>query len=148
MSFFDRPFLLAVVLPILLSLRFLRSPPPARPRKIPHCSERVLILGATSGIGREIAHQYSERGAKVCVVGRRQALLNDVARDCGTTCFGVQGDFSNVEDMVRVRDAVDNGQFVFFLGRIVWVVRQFAPLAHAPSDCSYLFCIGSMPRGC
>lgn len=97
-------------LPLLLSLRHLLLHP-ARPSVIPHTSERVLILGATSGIGREIALQYAARGAKVCVVGRRQALLDEVVEECGggERCVGVRGDFGDVGDMVRVRGIVEGG---------------------------------------
>ena len=43
--------------------------------------QRVLVLGATSGIRRSIARQYSERGAVVFVVGRRRALVNEVVKE-------------------------------------------------------------------
>ncbi|TFK18754.1 NAD-P-binding protein [Coprinopsis marcescibilis] len=74
-------------------------------------SERVLVLGASSGIGRSIARQYSERGARVCVVGRRMALVDEVVAECRNAApggqgavLGFQGDFANVEDMVRLRE--------------------------------------------
>lgn len=85
---------------------------PARPRKIPHRAERVLVLGATGGIGRAIAQEYASRGAKVCVVGRRQTQLDEVVRELGGAdgqIIGVRGDFANVEDMVRVRAAIKEG---------------------------------------
>jgi NADPH:quinone reductase-like Zn-dependent oxidoreductase len=101
------PLLLAAV-PIFFGLRRLFQCP-IRPLKVPHLSERVLVLGATSGIGRAIALQYAERGARVCVVGRRQIKLVEVMSECGDKCLAVGGDFSNVEDMVRVRNAVEEG---------------------------------------
>ena len=42
-------------------------------------------LGATSGISRSIARQYAERGAVVCVVGRRGALVEEVVKECRQT---------------------------------------------------------------
>jgi NADPH:quinone reductase-like Zn-dependent oxidoreductase len=104
-------FLLASI-PILYSIHrlFCRPRQTSRSSKISHSSERVLILGATSGIGRAIAHQYAERGARVCVVGRRQLQLDEVVLECGNKCFGVRGDFANVEDMVRIRAAVEGGE--------------------------------------
>ena len=35
---------------------------PRRLSKVSKTKERVLVLGATSGIGRSIARQYAERG--------------------------------------------------------------------------------------
>jgi len=77
-----------------------------------------VILGATSGIGREIAHQYAARGARVCVVGRRQVQLDEVVLECQeraiksggeqSSCFGIRADFADVEDMVRLRTAVED----------------------------------------
>ena len=37
--------------------------------------QRILIIGATSGIGRELAHIYAGAGNLVGVTGRRQELL-------------------------------------------------------------------------
>lgn len=100
--------LLLAAVPILFGLQRLCQRP-VRPSKVPHSSERVLILGATSGIGRVIALQYAKRGAKVCVVGRRQVKLVEVMSECGDKCLAVGGDFANVEDMIRVRNAVEEG---------------------------------------
>ncbi|EDR04783.1 uncharacterized protein LACBIDRAFT_303996 [Laccaria bicolor S238N-H82] len=93
---------------------------PQRLSKVSKTKERVLVLGATSGIGRSIARQYAERGAVVCVVGRRGALVKEVVKECrqvqsslrlGTTdekndFLGVTADFANVDDMVRVREVI------------------------------------------
>lgn len=115
----------SAVLPILFGItRLLRKP--KRPFQVPKHTERVLILGATSGIGREIAHQYAERGARICIVGRRENLLDEVVSECqgiiaarksghghaGMRCFGVKADFANVEEMVRVRSFVEEGAYI------------------------------------
>lgn len=108
--------LLATALAISLVSNLLRKP--KRPSKIPKHTERVLILGATSGIGREIAHQYAKRGARICIVGRRENLIDEVVSECqgildqvGMRCLGVRADFSNVEEMVRVRGFVEEGAY-------------------------------------
>jgi len=83
-----------------------------RTTKLPTSSERVLILGASSGIGRSIAHQYAERGARgIMVVGRRADQINEVVEECReiakngkSDVLGVPGDFSNVDDMIRIRE--------------------------------------------
>jgi hypothetical protein len=59
-----------------------------------------------------MARRYAERGARVCVVGRREALLDEVVEECRraanssaveTGIVGLRGDFTNAGDMVRVR---------------------------------------------
>ena len=46
---------------------------PRRLSKVSKTKERVLVLGATSGIGRSIARQYAERGG---------ALVDEVVEEC------------------------------------------------------------------
>ncbi len=41
----------------------------------------ILIIGATSGIGRELWKQYTAAGNQVAVVGRRTALLNEMQQE-------------------------------------------------------------------
>ena len=98
---------------------------PRRLSKVSKTEERVLVLGATSGIGRSIARQYAERGAVVCIVGRRGALVDEVVEECrqarsslrlGTTdekndFLGVTADFANVDDMVRVREVIQSSVY-------------------------------------
>lgn len=40
--------------------------------------KRVIIVGATSGIGKALACKYAEAGDKVAITGRRQELLNTI----------------------------------------------------------------------
>jgi hypothetical protein len=102
--------------------------------KVLKTKERVLVLGATSGIGRSIARQYAERGAVVCVVGRRGALVDEVVKECrqarcslrlGTTdekndFLGVTADFADVDDMVRVREVIQSS-VCFLLFFFAWL---------------------------
>ncbi|KAI1179567.1 short chain dehydrogenase [Nemania sp. FL0916] len=77
-----------------------------RSKRIPPAEERVLILGASSGLGRTLAKQYAARGARVCVVARRFHPLADLARECGERCLPFIADFTKAEDMVRLRDGL------------------------------------------
>lgn len=57
-----------------------------------HSSPRkIIIIGATSGIGRELALQYLQQGAIVGVTGRRQVLLDTLQQQYPaqvfTACF-------------------------------------------------------------
>ncbi|KAF5378672.1 hypothetical protein D9757_009529 [Collybiopsis confluens] len=83
---------------------------------VPQNEERVLVIGASSGIGREIAQRYSSRGAKVCIVGRRKDKIEAVADGCkselgaelgGRSVLSVPADFSNAKDMVHVRSVLE-----------------------------------------
>lgn len=54
---------------------------------------KVIIIGATSGIGRELAKQYIAQGHTVAVTGRRQELLLELKKQypaMHTACFDVQ----------------------------------------------------------
>jgi short-subunit dehydrogenase len=54
---------------------------------------KVIIIGATSGIGRELAKQYWQLGYTVAVTGRRQELLQELKDQYPTIytdCFNVQ----------------------------------------------------------
>jgi NADPH:quinone reductase-like Zn-dependent oxidoreductase len=97
-----------------------------RTRKILKHDERVLILGASSGIGRAIAHLYAQRGARVCVVGRRGGQIEVVEQECKTiqrikeapndkNAFSFTGDISNPEDMVTLRDVLALGAYHLLL---------------------------------
>ena len=44
--------------------------------------KRVVICGASSGIGEELAYTYSRYGAKLLVTARRENLLKNVTRKC------------------------------------------------------------------
>tara|TARA_R110002050_G_scaffold245263_1_gene382876 strand:+ start:61 stop:1002 length:942 start_codon:yes stop_codon:yes gene_type:complete len=44
--------------------------------------QRVIICGASEGIGRDIALQYSQCGAHIAIASRRAAVLAEVKREC------------------------------------------------------------------
>ncbi|KAI5989468.1 hypothetical protein EDC04DRAFT_2588347 [Pisolithus marmoratus] len=109
------PVASAVSLSVSAWLLF-RSRTPRRTRAIAVGKERVLILGATSGVGRVIAQQYALRGAYVCVTGRREEKLNEVVQDCielaarngfEDRVIGLRADISDVNEMVKVRESLE-----------------------------------------
>ncbi|KAH8890048.1 short-chain dehydrogenase [Thozetella sp. PMI_491] len=75
-----------------------------RDRRLAHAEERVLIIGASSGVGRALAKRYAARGARVCAVARRADQMASLAAECGERCIGRVADFSKPEDMVALRD--------------------------------------------
>ncbi|KAJ7726579.1 hypothetical protein DFH07DRAFT_852743 [Mycena maculata] len=86
-----------------------------RSSKLPRKNERILILGASSGIGRTLAQQYVKLGVKgVCVVGRRADKIAEVVAECNaykgpnTEIVGITGDFAEAEDMVKIRTQLES----------------------------------------
>lgn len=65
----------------------------------------ALITGGGTGIGAAIAKRFVADGAKICITGRRQAMLDAVAKtmpaDQVTTCAG---DVTKYEDIQRMVD--------------------------------------------
>lgn len=92
-----------------------------RTKTVPSTHERVLILGASSGIGRCIARIYAARGARVCIVARRQQELQLVHDECislvadklADKMLSFPADYSKPEDLVAIRDAISQGMCIF-----------------------------------
>ncbi len=64
----------------------------------------AIVTGAGGGIGRAIAVQLAEAGARLVLVGRRERLLEetaDAARAAGAEARVVVGDVSRSEDVQR-----------------------------------------------
>lgn len=60
----------------------------------------VLLSGASSGIGRAIAHLLNSLGAKLIIVGRNQSALQSLAENMGPdTCKILCLDLSNVKNI-------------------------------------------------
>ena len=66
----------------------------------------VLVTGGGSGIGRAIALAFAAAGAKVAVVGRRTAPLEQVARELGVRGIVVRGDVAQPGESKRILDEV------------------------------------------
>jgi short-subunit dehydrogenase len=60
------------------------------PWQNPH---KIIIVGATSGIGKELAILYAAKGCRVAVTGRRESLLDELRnmypQNIITACFDV-----------------------------------------------------------
>jgi len=65
----------------------------------------ALITGAGTGIGTVVAQRFVAEGAKVCITGRRQAMLDKVAQSLPpgtiTTCSGDVTQWEDAERMVK-----------------------------------------------
>jgi NAD(P)-dependent dehydrogenase (short-subunit alcohol dehydrogenase family) len=66
----------------------------------------ALITGAGTGIGTAIAKRFAADGAKICITGRRQAVLDEVAQSLPAgavvTCAG---DVTKLQDVKRMVEA-------------------------------------------
>ena len=58
---------------------------------------RILIIGASSGIGRELAMQYATKGNEVIAVARREPLLRELSQYSSNIRIA-QCDISNIEE--------------------------------------------------
>ncbi|KAG8714881.1 hypothetical protein FRC11_006641, partial [Ceratobasidium sp. 423] len=91
---------------------------PKRATFIQPSEERVLIVGASSGVGRATAVAYAKRGARVAIIARRSAVLEEVKQEClkvrgesgyaerKDAVLAVTADFSDERAMEGVRAAV------------------------------------------
>lgn len=68
----------------------------------------VIITGATSGIGKALAYEFSKHGSKLVITGRRGEELKTIAEDLskqGIEVLALQGDVSKEEDAKNIAEA-------------------------------------------
>jgi NAD(P)-dependent dehydrogenase (short-subunit alcohol dehydrogenase family) len=58
---------------------------------------RVLVVGGTGGLGREVARHYHERGKPVTITGSEQERAESVAADIGSGVDGLGFDLAQPE---------------------------------------------------
>ena len=92
---------------------------PTRQRTIPLKDERIVIFGASSGIGRSIALEYARRGARICIIARRRPELETLKEEITSLSASsaketawhepliVIADATKPEDVLRVREEVN-----------------------------------------
>jgi NAD(P)-dependent dehydrogenase (short-subunit alcohol dehydrogenase family) len=107
----------------------------------------VIVTGASRGIGRGLAHDFTRRGARLVVTGRRQHRLDALAAELDA----LGGDFLTLAFDVADRDAAFAmaAQAVARFGRIDGLVanaqtfRSVTPLtAVTPADMDLLYDTG------
>ncbi len=58
---------------------------------------KVIIVGATSGIGKAMAQEFVKRGYFVGIIGRRQILLTQLQQELGERCYSKMMDVTQTE---------------------------------------------------
>ncbi len=65
-------------------------------------SRRVLVTGATGGIGQAIARAFAARGAELVLTGRRSELLEHLVAETGGRALSV--DLSDRGEVARLAE--------------------------------------------
>jgi NAD(P)-dependent dehydrogenase (short-subunit alcohol dehydrogenase family) len=68
--------------------------------------KRVVLTGASRGLGAVLAHAFSQAGASVALVARSEADLKEVADSLPGPCVVLSADVTDEDDNERVADAV------------------------------------------
>jgi short-subunit dehydrogenase len=74
---------------------------------------KIIIVGASSGIGKELALQYTQANARVGITGRRQQLLDEISaanpEQILTSCFDVTvpGVTAHLNDLIEKLGGLD-----------------------------------------
>jgi len=72
-------------------------------------AQRVLITGASSGLGRHFAQLFAEAGADLALVARRQSVVEELAdelRETGVNVFVTSMDVCDRADVDRALEAI------------------------------------------
>lgn len=59
--------------------------------------KNVVVIGASSGIGKELARQIKEDNHKVVIAGRRMILLNNLYAECPNSYLPLEIDITSIE---------------------------------------------------
>ena len=75
--------------------------------------KKAIVVGATSGIGRQVAKELARDGYEVGLIGRRVKLLESLQKEISTETYIKQIDVSNVEQAKKQLE-----DFIAQLGRL------------------------------
>ncbi|XP_047199243.1 hydroxysteroid 11-beta-dehydrogenase 1-like protein [Hippoglossus stenolepis] len=90
---------------------------------------RVLVTGASTGIGEQIAYHYARFGARVVITARREKVLQQVAEKC--TSLGAQEALYIAADMGSEQDPEKVVEFALEkLGGLDYLVLNHIGVSH------------------
>jgi len=99
--------------------------------------KRVLVTGASSGIGRAIAIGFAEEGADLILFARDRLRLGQVAdrvMEIGRDCIIVRGDVGEEEDVKKAAMAVEKFGGVDVLVNNAGIVHVHLPVHELPVE--------------
>ena len=96
-------------------------------------AKRVVLTGAGRGLGEVLAHAFSRAGAKVALVGRTEADLQDVASALTAETLQFCGDVRDADFNEMVADATVSA----WGGLDIWICNAgISPIVAGPLDTS------------
>lgn len=101
--------------------------------------QRVLITGASSGIGRTTAIAFAREGAAVIAVGRREAELRSLAAECGDLPGEVAPVAGDITDKAFVARLVAQAGAVDILVNVAGILRHTPFLEGDPDHWGQVF---------
>lgn len=105
--------------------------PPSLPRGGDVEGKRVVLTGASRGLGRVLAHGFSQAGAKVALVARSEADLRAVAAELPGPSIVCSGDVADV----ACNEAVADAAVAAWGGLDVWIANAgISPIVAGPLD--------------
>lgn len=66
----------------------------------------IVIIGATSGIGKALFEKYASGDNRICIVGRRVNLLEELSRKYPSRTISAKADITNLEEIDRAINAL------------------------------------------
>lgn len=69
---------------------------------------KIIIIGASSGLGKEMALLYAKAGHSVAITGRRPDLLEGVKAFYPDKIFTASFDVTNSDNLQRIQKLIDN----------------------------------------
>ena len=85
--------------------------------------KRYWIVGASAGLGREVARKISATGATVIVSARSEDDLNSLAEDCSGAVEVVPMDVASDDSVARAAKAAGHVDGVVFLAGVYWPLK-------------------------
>ena len=68
--------------------------------------QTIIIIGATSGIGRALFEKYAAADNRIGIVGRRTHLLNELRQEHPDTAITVMADITKQDEITQAIDAL------------------------------------------
>jgi short-subunit dehydrogenase len=69
-------------------------------------SQKILIIGASSGLGRELALLYAQNGCRVAVMARREGLLKELHQQFPATIIVKRADIADENISQHIAEAI------------------------------------------